>query len=126
MPVARIDVPAGKAADYRSAIRDTVYQAMIRVLKVPADDRFQVISEHSVADLVIDPHYLDIERSADAIVIQVTLNEGRTLADVSRRTFAGAHSAGAHRAAHIALEHIVRRTSCGAHRSGAGALAHMV
>jgi phenylpyruvate tautomerase PptA (4-oxalocrotonate tautomerase family) len=79
MPLARIDVPAGKAADYRSAIGDTVYQAMIRVLNVPADDRFQVISEHSPADLVIDPTYLGIQRSADAIVIQLTLNEGRTV-----------------------------------------------
>jgi len=79
MPLARIDVPAGKPADYRSAVGDTVYQAMIRVLNVPPDDRFQVISEHPAADLVIDPDYLGIHRSADAIVIQLTLNEGRTL-----------------------------------------------
>jgi phenylpyruvate tautomerase PptA (4-oxalocrotonate tautomerase family) len=79
MPLARIDLPAGKPADYRSAVGDTVYQAMIRVLNVPKDDRFQVIAEHSVADLVIDPNYLGIHRSADAIVIQVTLNEGRTV-----------------------------------------------
>jgi phenylpyruvate tautomerase PptA (4-oxalocrotonate tautomerase family) len=79
MPLARIDIPAGKAADYRSVVGDTVYQAMIRVLNVPPNDRFQVISEHAAADLVIDPDYLGIHRSAEAIVIQVTLNEGRTL-----------------------------------------------
>jgi phenylpyruvate tautomerase PptA (4-oxalocrotonate tautomerase family) len=79
MPLARIDLPAGKAAAYHSAVGDIVYQAMITVLNVPKDDRFQVISEHSAADLVIDPDYLGIHRSADAIVIQVTLNEGRTV-----------------------------------------------
>ena len=79
MPLARIDLPAGKAAAYHSAVGDTVYEAMIRVLNVPKDDRFQVISEHSAADLVIDPNYLGIHRTADAIVIQVTLNEGRTV-----------------------------------------------
>jgi phenylpyruvate tautomerase PptA (4-oxalocrotonate tautomerase family) len=79
MPLARIDLPAGKSAEYRSAVGDTVYQAMIAVLNVPKDDRFQVISEHSTVNLVIDPNYLGIHRSADAIVIQVTLNEGRTL-----------------------------------------------
>ena len=42
-------------------------------------DRFQVIVGHSAADLVIDAQYLGIQRSAAAIVIQVTLNEGRTL-----------------------------------------------
>jgi 4-oxalocrotonate tautomerase len=79
MPLARIDLPPGKPAEYHSAVGDTVYQAMIRVLNVPKDDRFQVIAEHSVANLVIDPNYLGIRRSADAIVIQVTLNEGRTV-----------------------------------------------
>jgi phenylpyruvate tautomerase PptA (4-oxalocrotonate tautomerase family) len=79
MPLARIDVPAGKTAEYRSAVGDAVYEAMIKVLNVPKDDRFQVIAEHAAGDLVIDPAYLGIQRSADALVIQVTLNEGRTL-----------------------------------------------
>jgi phenylpyruvate tautomerase PptA (4-oxalocrotonate tautomerase family) len=79
MPLARIDLPAGKPAEYHSAVGDTVYQAMIRVLNVPKDDRFQVIAEHSVANLVIDPNYLGVRRSSDDIVIQVTLNEGRTV-----------------------------------------------
>lgn len=78
MPLARIDLPAGKAAEYRRAVGDIVYEAMIAALKVPKDDRFQVIAEHSAADLIIDPDYLGIHRSANAIVIQVTLNEGRT------------------------------------------------
>ena len=79
MPLARIDLPVGKADEYRSTVGNIVYEAMISALNVPKDDRFQVISEHSAADLVIDPNYLGIHRSADAMVIQVTLNEGRTL-----------------------------------------------
>jgi 4-oxalocrotonate tautomerase len=79
MPLARIDIPAGKPLAYHSAVGDTVYQAMLQALNVPKDDRFQVICEHPVANLVIDPDYLGIHRSADAILIQVTLNEGRTL-----------------------------------------------
>jgi 4-oxalocrotonate tautomerase len=46
---------------------------------VPKDDRFQIITEHAPSDLVIDPTYLGIDRSKDAIIIQVTLNEGRTV-----------------------------------------------
>lgn len=79
MPLARIDLPAGKSAAYHAAVSDTVYQAMTTALNAPKDDRFQVISEHPVAQLVIDPNYLGIQRSADAMVIQVTLNEGRTV-----------------------------------------------
>jgi 4-oxalocrotonate tautomerase len=79
MPLARIDLPTGKDSEYHKAIGDIVYEAMITVLNVPKDDRFQVIAEHLPRDLVIDPNYLGIHRSADAIVIQVTLNEGRTV-----------------------------------------------
>jgi 4-oxalocrotonate tautomerase len=79
MPLVRIDLPAGKAADYHRAVGTAIYEAMIAFLNVPKDDRFQVISEHSVADLIIDPNYLGIHRTADAIVIQVTLNEGRSV-----------------------------------------------
>ncbi len=79
MPLARIDLPAGKPADYRAAIGEVIYTAMIAVLNVPENDRFQVISEHSAANLVINPDYLGIHRSADAIVVQVTLNEGRSV-----------------------------------------------
>jgi len=79
MPLARIDLPAGKSPAYRAAVSEVVYSAMLSALKVPNNDRFQIITEHSAGDLVVNPEYLGIQRSADAIVIQVTLNEGRTL-----------------------------------------------
>ena len=79
MPLARIDLPAGKHAGYGRAVADVVYDAMIATLKAPKDDRFQVISEHGRDTLLIDPSYLGIERSADALIIQLTLNEGRTV-----------------------------------------------
>ncbi len=78
MPLARIDIPYGRTAEYRSAIGEVVYSAMTEQLAVPKDDRFQVITEHDANHLVIDPTYLGIERSADAIIIQVTLGDGRT------------------------------------------------
>jgi 4-oxalocrotonate tautomerase len=79
MPLARIDLPAGKPASYGRAIAEVVYDAMIETLKAPKDDRFQVISEHGRHMLLIDPSYLGIERSPDALIIQLTLNEGRTV-----------------------------------------------
>ena len=79
MPLARIDVPQGKSADYRAVIGDVVYNAMISALNAPKNDRFQVIAEHPSGGLVMDPTYLGIQRTENAIIIQVTLNEGRTL-----------------------------------------------
>jgi 4-oxalocrotonate tautomerase len=75
MPLARIDLPAGKPPEYGRAVADVVYNAMIATLNAPKDDRFQVISEHSRDTLFIDPTYLGIERSADALIIQLTLND---------------------------------------------------
>jgi 4-oxalocrotonate tautomerase len=79
MPLARIDLPTGKPPEYGLAVADVVYEAMIATLNAPKNDRFQVISEHTRETLIIDPTFLGIERSADALIIQLTLNEGRTL-----------------------------------------------
>jgi phenylpyruvate tautomerase PptA (4-oxalocrotonate tautomerase family) len=79
MPLVRIDLPVGKPAEYRSVLGEVVYDAMIATLNVPKDDRFQVVSEHASVDLVIDPAYLGIQRTKDALLIQVTLNDGRTV-----------------------------------------------
>jgi 4-oxalocrotonate tautomerase len=79
MPLVRIDLAEGTPAGYRAAIGDVIYHAMTAVLKVPEDDRFMIISEHAPGDLIVDPDYLGIHRTGDAVVIQITLNEGRTV-----------------------------------------------
>jgi 4-oxalocrotonate tautomerase len=79
MPLARIDVPAGKSADFRRIAGEVVYDAIISALKAPKDDRFQIITEHPTGGLIADPTYLGIQRTADVLIIQVTMNEGRTV-----------------------------------------------
>jgi len=79
MPLARIDLPTGKPPEYGRAVADAVYEAMIATLNVANNDRFQVISEQTRETLLIDPTYLGIERSTDALIIQLTLSEGRTV-----------------------------------------------
>jgi phenylpyruvate tautomerase PptA (4-oxalocrotonate tautomerase family) len=79
MPLARIDLAAGKPAAYRRAIGDAVYDAMRETINVPKDDRFQIVNEHPAENFIIDPGYLGIARTADCVVLQITLNEGRTL-----------------------------------------------
>ena len=83
MPLVRVELPVGKPAEYRAAVGKAIQQAMHTALKVPLEERFHIFTEHAPADLVIDQTYLGIERSADAIVVQVMLNEGRD-AEVKR------------------------------------------
>ena len=80
MPLARIDIPAGQTDQYRAAVGEAVQMALHAALGVPMHERFQIITEHGAGALVIDPGYLDIARSPQAIIIQVTLNEGRDAA----------------------------------------------
>lgn len=87
MPLVRIDLAAGKPAEYRRAIGQVIYDALLTI-NVPRDDRFQIITEHAPTDLVIDPTYLGIARSADCLIVQITLNEGRTL-DQKRLLYKG-------------------------------------
>lgn len=79
MPLVRIDLPQGKSPEYRHHVGDVVYEAMRTTLNVPENDRFQVITEHAPGGLVIDPTYLGIARGDDALMIQVTLNAGRSV-----------------------------------------------
>jgi 4-oxalocrotonate tautomerase len=105
MPLVRIDLVAGKSAAYRSAISDVVYDALTSVLKAPEHDRFMVISEHSHDNLVVDPDYLGIVRTADAVLIEVILNEGRNVA--TKQDFYRAVADGLHERIGLRREDVV-------------------
>lgn len=79
MPLVRIDLLEGKTPEYRIQIGQIVYQAMLDVLNVPKNDRFQVITEHPKSALQFDREYLGVHRSDDCVFLQITLNGGRTV-----------------------------------------------
>jgi 4-oxalocrotonate tautomerase len=79
VPLVRIALRKGKSPAYLTAVGDAVHRAMVETINVPADDRFQIFSEHEPEALVYDRRYLGIERTDDIVVIQITLNTGRTL-----------------------------------------------
>jgi len=78
MPLVRIALRRGKPAAYRKAIRDGVYLAMVESFGVPERDRFILVSEHDEEDFDVSPDYMDIQRSADAVIIQITARNTRT------------------------------------------------
>jgi 4-oxalocrotonate tautomerase len=79
MPLVRIDLIRGTSAGHSSEIGAVIYEAMMETLAVPADDRFQVITEHPRESFIFDPGYLGITRTEGCVFIQVTLNAGRTV-----------------------------------------------
>jgi 4-oxalocrotonate tautomerase len=79
MPLVRISLIVGKTAEYRKKIGDVVHQSMVAAINCPPQDRFQLITEHTKNNFIFAPEYLGIPHSDDLIVIQITLNEGRTV-----------------------------------------------
>jgi 4-oxalocrotonate tautomerase len=78
MPLVRVSLRRGKSDDYRKAIGDSVYKAMREAFNVPEEDRFVDVSEHSESEFQFSKTYLDIARSDDLVIIQITANNTRT------------------------------------------------
>jgi 4-oxalocrotonate tautomerase len=78
MPLVRISLVEGKPETYKKKVADAVHRAMVETMNVPPLDRFQIIASHAKADFVYDPEYLSISRTDDLVMVQITLNSGRT------------------------------------------------
>ena len=72
---------------FKTQLGDCVYRAMAETMNVPANDGFQIITDHDSGDLIDDPQSLGISRTDGIVFIQVTLNAGRTL-EIKRASYA--------------------------------------
>ena len=80
MPLVQINVCDSMAEDHTRRIGEAINTVMETVLKVPKGDKFQIISRSPAGARNMTPSYLGIEYSKDLVVIQITLNQGRTVA----------------------------------------------
>jgi phenylpyruvate tautomerase PptA (4-oxalocrotonate tautomerase family) len=78
MPLTNVSLLKGsKSAHRKAVILDEIYQAMRETFDVPVDDKFMMITEHAAEDFLFGRHYMDINRSDDLIVIQLTVSDTR-------------------------------------------------
>jgi len=73
-----------------AALGDAVHEALVAQANVPRDDRFQVFLP--LDRIVADPSYGGVQRSDALVIVEITLNAGRTVeikknlyADIARR-----------------------------------------
>jgi 4-oxalocrotonate tautomerase len=59
---------------------EIVYEALRDVVSAPKDDKFQVITQHDPEELNLAGSYLGNHYSEDIILIQITMNSGRSIA----------------------------------------------
>jgi phenylpyruvate tautomerase PptA (4-oxalocrotonate tautomerase family) len=79
MPLVRIDLPQSIDADRAQRIGEAINKAMIDVINVPNGDKFHVIARHPPEGRNVTSEYLGIHYSNNVALIQITLNQGRTV-----------------------------------------------
>ena len=79
MPLVQFYLRQGRSPAYLRSMADAVHQALVATANVPADDQFQIIHQLDRDSIIADASYGGVKRSEDVIIIQITLNAGRTL-----------------------------------------------
>ena len=79
MPLVRIDLVAGKSIEFRKTLGEIVHRAMRETIDVPANDKFQIITEHAEGEINVADNYLGNTYTRGIVLIQITLNAGRTV-----------------------------------------------
>jgi len=79
MPFTQISLRKGKPVPYRRALMEAVYLAMRDTIGIPEDDRFATITEFDEGNFNNSGNYMGINRTDDTVLIQITLNKGRTI-----------------------------------------------
>ena len=85
MPVFNAHIPKGKfTRERKMAIGNALNQSLVQGLDIPPGDRFVMISEHGDDELFIDPTFMNMKRTEEAMIITVLIGAHRPLADKSK------------------------------------------
>ena len=79
MQLVRVDLNKSYSSDISKKIGEIVYAAMEQEINVPKDDKFQIITRHDASEINIPDSYLGIKYTPGIIIIQITLNGGRSV-----------------------------------------------
>lgn len=78
MPLTRISVPQHLPSDQIRALADAVQKGLVTTCKVPADDRFQLVTRFAADDMMLNPTFGGMARTKDASIVEITLLQGRS------------------------------------------------
>ena len=79
MPLVRLTLRPGKSPEFLHDAVEAVLAALVAKGNAPADSRFVIVDEVPADRTFIHPTYGGVERSEEVILIEITLNAGRTL-----------------------------------------------
>ncbi|MCO6409675.1 tautomerase family protein [Hoeflea alexandrii] len=78
MPLVKFNVPQSLADDRVAGLRDAVHEALVATANVPGDDLFHVVHRLDPSSLVLNPSFPGLERSPEAVIVEITFRMGRT------------------------------------------------
>jgi hypothetical protein len=77
MPLVYYDIVRGRSRDQVRALLDSAQAAMLEAFETPERDRYQLVTEHSPDEMIIQDNGLGIERSENIVVIHLISRRGR-------------------------------------------------
>jgi len=86
MPLVKIHLRKGKGEEYVRLVSEAIHDALVTEASVPPDDKFHIVHQTEPAELIAHPSYGEVNRSADLIVVEITLNAGRDV-EVKRNIY---------------------------------------
>ncbi len=81
MPLVTVTLRKGRPPEFLRQVGSAIHEALVAQAKIPAADRFQVFHEVEAGNIDVDPTFAGsnpVERSENVLIIQITLNIGRT------------------------------------------------
>ena len=86
MPLVRIDLNKSYKPEVAKQVGNIVYTAMEEEINVPKDDKFQIITRHDSSEINVPDSYLGIKYTEGVIIIQISLNSGRSV-DLKKKLY---------------------------------------
>jgi phenylpyruvate tautomerase PptA (4-oxalocrotonate tautomerase family) len=77
MPLVRIDVQAGRTPAALRRIADVVQDVMLEFFAAPPGDRYQIVTEHPVGQILVEDSGLGLERTDGVTIVQI-VQQGRS------------------------------------------------
>ncbi|MEH7749407.1 tautomerase family protein [Neobacillus drentensis] len=84
MPLIRFDLIQGRDDKALKQLLDASHRAVVKAFGVPERDRYQIINQHPVNELIIEDTGLGFERSRDLVIVSVTSTQR---SDQQKKTF---------------------------------------
>lgn len=82
MPVFQAHIPKNRfSTEQKQALGQALPESLNEALGIPAADQFVAITSHESDELFLDPTYMGMNRSQDAVIITVLFTAERPLAD---------------------------------------------